>query len=475
MKHNDRPGPTQNGTRHFDSLGLKRELVTAVTRLGFERPTEIQGAAIPAALAGRHVLACAMTGSGKTAAFVLPIIDRLMDQRRGVTRALVLTPTRELAMQVSQHLADLAGRTNVKGAAIYGGVGMRPQEAAFRRGVDVIVATPGRLLDHFQYPYGRLDGVEMLVLDEADRMLDMGFLPSIRKILGHLPRPLRQTSLFSATMPAPIVELSRQLQDRPVAIDTGRASAPPKGVTQAIYPVPANLKVQLLLELVRRREVGNAIVFCRTKHRTNRLAEKLEKQGVSVARIHGGRKQSQRSIALEGFKKGRFQLLVATDVVARGIDVEALEHVVNFDVPASPEDYIHRIGRTGRAEATGDAYTFVAREEEGAIRGLERAAGRSIEQRIVKGFDYNARNEERLEVPLEERLAAFRARRANERARAAARAERAGATKTSKRPQARHSPAGTPATTDREGGKSRRPRRGKAGDGARRNGRRPRR
>lgn len=237
MKQNDSHASKPNGTGRFDSLGLKPGLVSAAVRLGFERPTAIQSAAIPAALAGRHVLACAMTGSGKTAAFLLPIVDRLMEQHRGVTRALVLTPTRELAVQVTQHLADLTGGTRVNGAAIYGGIGMGPQEAAFRRGVDVIVATPGRLLDHFQYPYAHLNGVEMLVLDEADRMLDMGFLPPIRRILGHLPRRPRQTSLFSATMPAPIVQLSRQLQDRPVTIDIGRASAPPKGVTQAIYPV----------------------------------------------------------------------------------------------------------------------------------------------------------------------------------------------------------------------------------------------
>ncbi|MGH7576736.1 MAG: DEAD/DEAH box helicase [Longimicrobiales bacterium] len=469
MEQNDRHMSKQNGTGRFESLGLKPELVAAVARLGFERPTAIQSAAIPAALEGRHVLACAMTGSGKTAAFLLPIVDRLMDQERGVTRALVLTPTRELAEQVTQHLADLTGRVNVNGAAVYGGVGMRPQETAFRRGVDVIVATPGRLLDHFQYPYARLNDIDVLVLDEADRMLDMGFLPAIRQVLGHLPRRPRQTMLFSATIPAPIVELSRQLQDRPVAIDIGRASAPPKGVTQAIYPVPANLKVELLLELLRRREVGNAIVFCRTKHRANRLAEKLEKQGVSVARIHGGRKQSQRSIALEGFKRGHFQILVATDIVARGIDVEALEHVINFDVPASPDDYIHRVGRTARAEATGEAYTFVARDEEGAVRGLERAAGRKIERRVVKGFDYNARSDERLEIPLEERLAAWRARRADDRARAAARAERAGVTRTSTRPQARHAKPGTPAmTAGREGTKPRRPRRTKTGVGGRR-------
>lgn len=476
MKQNDRHGPTHNGTGHFDSLGLKRELVATVARLGFERPTEIQSAAIPPALAGRHLLGCAMTGSGKTAAFLLPIVDRLMDQRRGVTRALVLTPTRELAVQVTQHLADLTGGTKVNGAAIYGGVGMGPQEAAFRRGVDVIVATPGRLLDHFQYPYAHLNDVETLVLDEADRMLDMGFLPPIRRILGHLPRRPRQTLLFSATMPAPIVQLSRQLQDRPVTIDIGRASAPPKGVTQAIYPVPTKLKVELLLEMLRRREIGNAIVFCRTKHRANRLAEKLEKKGVSVARIHGGRKQSQRSVALEGFKKGHFRVLVATDIVARGIDVQALEHVVNFDVPASPDDYIHRIGRTARAEATGDAYTFVAREEEGTVRGFERAVGRSIERRIVKGFDYTARNEERLEIPLEERLAALRARRADDRRRAAARAEHARAAKPSARPQARHTSAGAPATTaGRNGAPSRPPGRRKAGVGPRRGGRRPRR
>jgi ATP-dependent RNA helicase RhlE len=407
----------------FSSLKLHPNLLKGIKELGFARPTPIQAEAIPPALEGRDVLACAMTGSGKTAAFLLPILHRLMDKPRGTTRALVLTPTRELAAQILEDLNELAVHTPITAAAIFGGVGMAPQEHAFRTGVDVLVATPGRLLDHFRAPYAKLPGIEFLVLDEADRMLDMGFLPDIRRVLRHLPAE-RQTLFFSATMPAPIIELTRQMLRRPATVNLERKAAPAVGITQAVYPVPQELKSALFLELLGGGEMRDALVFTRTKHRANRLQAYLVKHGIKAERIHGNRSQAQRTDALAGFKSGKFRVLVATDIAARGIDVEALGHVVNFDVPLVPEDYIHRVGRTARAETTGDAFTFVSPEEEGELRGIERAIGRRLPRVTVPGFDYSARPEARLEVPLAERIAQIRARKAEDRERAKANAAR---------------------------------------------------
>lgn len=407
----------------FSSLGLHADLVRATDGLGFSRPTPIQSDAIPPAVTGRDVLACAATGSGKTAAFLLPVLHRLRGERRRGPRALVLTPTRELAAQVAEHFTALAKFTGLTGAAIFGGVGMKPQEEAFRRGVDVLVATPGRLLDHLQHPYARLDSLEVLVLDEADRMLDMGFLPDIRRVLKHIPAR-RQTLFFSATMPPQIQGLAREMLKDPITINLDRQAAPAAGVTQAVYPIPEDLKPMLLLELLRRGEVGSAIVFTRTKHRANRLAEFLEKNGIVAVRIHGNRSQAQRTEALAGFKSGKYRVLVATDIAQRGIDVTALEHVVNFDVPAVAEDYIHRVGRTARAEATGDAYTFVSPDEEGDLRAIERAVGAKLPRKRLAGFDYDQKPAERFEIPIAERIAAIRARKAEERARARAKAER---------------------------------------------------
>jgi len=399
MNRNSKNGNNGNGARSFHALGLNPKLMRAIEDLGFETPTPVQVDAIPPALEGKDVLACAMTGSGKTAAFVLPILERIMDEPRGVTRALVLTPTRELAAQVAEHFAELATHTDVRVATVFGGVGAAPQEKAFRKGVDVIVGTPGRLLDHFQSDYARLSGLEVLVLDEADRMLDMGFLPDIRRILRHLPKKSRQTLFFSATMPEEIVKLSREILRNPVRISVERKSAPATGVKQALYPVRSQLKVQLLTELLERGDIGNAIVFCRTKHRADRVAKKLVGQGISAGRIHGNRSQGQRTAALAAFKEGRTRVLVATDIVARGIDVEALDHVVNFDVPHTPDDYIHRVGRTARAEMTGDAYTLVAPEEESTVKAIERTVGRTIERRKIEGFDYDAPAEPRVQAP----------------------------------------------------------------------------
>jgi ATP-dependent RNA helicase RhlE len=407
----------------FTKFKLHPDLLRGVRELGFTRATPIQDQAIPPALEGRDLLACAMTGSGKTAAFLLPIMHRLMGKPRGVTRALVLTPTRELAAQIEEHLRQLAVHTPLSGAAVFGGVGMGPQEHAFRSGVDVIIATPGRLLDHFKQPYAKLSGLEVLVLDEADRMLDMGFLPDIRRVLKHLPTR-RQTLFFSATMPAPIQVLSRELLRNPASINLERKSAPAVGIRQAIYPVREELKPALFVELMRRGDVGSVIVFTRTKHRANRLADYLASEGVPNAKIHGNRSQAQRTDALEGFKSGRYRCLVATDIVARGIDVEQLEHVVNFDVPHLPEDYIHRVGRTARADATGDAFTFVSPDEEQDLAAIERAVGKRLPRVMVPDFDYASKPKQRFEVPIAERIAEIRARKAEERRRAKEKAER---------------------------------------------------
>jgi ATP-dependent RNA helicase RhlE len=400
----------------FRSLKLHASLLAGIKDLGFARPTPIQADAIPPAIEGRDVLACAMTGSGKTAAFLLPIMHRLLAKPRGVTRALILTPTRELAAQILEDLNDLAVHTPLTGAAIYGGVGMGPQEHAFRSGVDVLVATPGRLLDHFRQPYAKLNHIEHLVLDEADRMLDMGFLPDIRRVLKHLPTK-RQTLFFSATMPAPIRELTREMLRHPAMINQERKAAPATGITQAVYPVPQELKSQLLFTLLDRGLMREALVFTRTKHRANRLWEFLTKRGVNAARIHGNRSQRQRGDALDGFKSGRYRVLVATDIAARGIDVEALGHVVNFDVPLQPEDYIHRVGRTARAELTGEAFTLVAPQEEGEIKSIERAIGKPLPRVTLPDFDYSAKPTGKLEVPIHERMAAHRARRGTGRGR----------------------------------------------------------
>jgi ATP-dependent RNA helicase RhlE len=394
----------------FTTFGLDPDLLRGVKELGFTRPTPIQQEAMPPALEGRDVFACAMTGTGKTAAFMLPILQRLKGKRRGTTRALVLTPTRELAAQIEEHLSALAIHTALSGAAVYGGVGMGPQEHAFRHGVDVVVATPGRLLDHLRQPYARLEGLEILVLDEADRMLDMGFLPDIRRILRHLPAK-RQTLFFSATMPPPIAALAAEMLRNPVTIDVGRPSAPASGITHAVYPVAAELKSALLTALLKEGEIRSAIVFTRTKHRANRLADYLLRKGIRVARIHGNRSQSQRADALAGFKAGRYQALVATDIAARGIDVEALSHVVNFDVPKASEDYIHRVGRTARADATGDAFLLVSPQEEPDLRRIEHAIGKRLPRVTLPGFDYAQRPAEKLERPLAERLAEIRGRR----------------------------------------------------------------
>ena len=407
-------------------MQLHPSLQKGLKELGFPRPTPIQEKAIPAALEGRDLLACAMTGSGKTAAFLLPILHKLIDKPRGTTRALVVTPTRELAAQILESLESMAVHTPISAAAVFGGVGMGPQERAFRSGVDVMIATPGRLLDHLKSSYASLSGVEFLVFDEADRMLDMGFMPDIRRLLKYIPTK-RQTLFFSATMPAPIGKLASELLHNPVTIDLERRSAPAVGITQAVYPVAQNLKTGLFMALLERGDMKEALVFTRTKHRANRLSEQLVKRGISAERIHGNRSQSARTAALAGFKNGTIRVLVATDIAARGIDIEALGHVVNFDVPMAPEDYIHRVGRTARAELTGEAFTLVAPDEEQELRDIERAIGRRLPRVLLPDFDYTSKAGEQLEVPLKDRIAEIRKRKAEERARAAEKLARKGA------------------------------------------------
>ena len=404
---------------YFSDFNFHPAIQRGIDDMGFTEPTPIQCDAIPPATDGRDVLACAMTGSGKTAAFVLPILQRMAGSRGGRTRALILTPTRELASQIHEHIEVFARHTPVKAATVFGGVKPGKQEKALRAGVDIVVATPGRLLDLMKHPWASFEHLEFLVIDEGDRMLDMGFLPDVRRILAQLPRT-RQTMLFSATLPRPIVQLSRDFLKDPVRIDVERRSQPATGINHAILPVPEQLKANLLREMLKSGEVETALVFTRTKHRANRLAEKLTRAGINCDRIHGNRSQPQREAALAAFKHGRIRVLVATDIAARGIDVEALPHVINFDTPAQPEDYIHRVGRTARAGMVGDALTFASPAERPLVAAIERAVGRKLDRRHIEGFDYKAQPDGRFEVPINERIAAIRARKAEDRARARA-------------------------------------------------------
>lgn len=386
------PGPygrTVEQRPTFEQLGLHPVLLKAIHALGYESPTPIQREGIPPILAGKDVVGTAQTGSGKTAAFLLPILQRLQPQAAGRTRVLVLTPTRELAAQIEKALHDFARGGRVRGKAVYGGVGMAPQEDALRRGVDVVVATPGRLLDHMGRRNVDFRGLQVLVLDEADRMLDMGFLPDVRRIVDALPRE-RQTLLFSATMPPEVEGLARSIQRNPVRISVSPPHRPPAAIRHEAFPVPQHLKTSLLARLLGREDMLSVLVFVRTKRRADRVARLIGEAGFPAARIHGDRSQSQREAALDGFRDGRHQVLIATDVAARGIDVFGITHVINYDVPVMPTDYVHRVGRTARMEAEGEAITLVSPEEENDFRGIERAVGRSIPRITLPDFDYNA-------------------------------------------------------------------------------------
>jgi len=381
----------------FEALHLHPDLLKGIHDLGFLRPTPIQAQAVPAILAGRDVIGCAQTGTGKTAAFVLPILHRLLKEpSRGHVRTLVIAPTRELALQSMDHLKSLSRYVHLKGVAIFGGVPMEPQISALARGVDIISATPGRLLDHIYS--GRINFVdlEVLVLDEADRMLDMGFLPDIQKILKLLP-PKRQNLVFSATMPEEILKLVHQILHDPVMIQIGQRSTPPAGIRHAVYPVPRHLKTDLLVDLLRGQGMSSVLVFTRTKHYASRLAQTLERRGFKVSVLHGDRSQSQRLRALEQFRRGRSQVMVATDIAARGLDIDDITHVINFDIPNTPEDYVHRIGRTARMEATGDAFTLVDRDEEPLIKDIEKALNRTLPRITLPAFDYKKGGAPRLQ------------------------------------------------------------------------------
>ena len=373
----------------FDQLGLDPTLLKAVRTLGYEVPTAIQREGIPAILAGRDVVGTAQTGSGKTAAFLLPILHKLKEESPGRTRVLVLTPTRELAAQIEGALQDLGRGGRVRGKAVYGGVGMGAQEEALRRGVDVVIATPGRLLDHMGRRNVDFRSLQVLVLDEADRMLDMGFLPDVRRIVGTLPQN-RQTLLFSATMHPEVESLARGILRNPVRIAVSPPHRPPSTIRHESFPVPQHLKTSLLVRLLAREDMLSVLVFVRTKRRADRVARQVEQAGFSVARIHGDRSQGQREAALGGFRSGRHTILIATDVAARGIDVLGITHVINYDVPHVAIDYVHRVGRTARHEAEGEAITLVAPEEEADFSAIEQTLGRSIPRVTFPDFDYRA-------------------------------------------------------------------------------------
>ncbi len=370
----------------FTSFNLHPQIVAGVKALGYTTPTPIQRQAIPPVLEGRDVMGLAQTGTGKTAAFVLPILERLMKGPRGRVRALIIAPTRELAEQIHEAIGALGRQTKLRSVTIYGGVGVNPQIQKLRAGVEIVVACPGRLLDHINQGTINLSHLEVLVLDEADRMFDMGFLPDIRRILKHVPVK-RQTLLFSATMPDDIRKLAHEVLHNPVTVQVGHA-APVNTVSHALYPVTQHLKTALLLELLKHTDTESVLVFTRTKHRAKRVGQQLEKAGYKAASLQGNLSQNKRQAALDGFRYGSFQILVATDIAARGIDVSSISHVINYDMPDTADAYTHRIGRTGRAAKTGDAFTFITREDEDMVRSIERVLGEKVERRTLKGFDY---------------------------------------------------------------------------------------
>jgi ATP-dependent RNA helicase RhlE len=372
---------------NFDQFNLDPRLMAGIKRAGFETPTPIQKAAIPPALAGSDLIGTAQTGTGKTAAFVLPILHKLLSGPRRVARALIVTPTRELADQINDTIRELAAGTQIRSATIYGGVGPAPQIKALRDGVEILVACPGRLLDLIAQNQARLGGIEILVLDEADRMFDMGFLPDVKRIIKAVPAR-RQTLLYSATFPKEIEELASMSLRDPQRISLG-ISRPAQTVRHALYPVPQHLKTGLLLALLRKTDTDSVLIFTRTKHRAERLAKQVAHAGFRVTSLHSNRSQNQRQAALGGFKAGHFQIMVATDIAARGLDVDSISHVINFDMPDTADAYIHRIGRTGRAERTGDAFTLVTPEDNEMIRALEKVMGSPLSREDLPGFDYS--------------------------------------------------------------------------------------
>jgi ATP-dependent RNA helicase RhlE len=376
----------------FRALGLPAKVLQSIDEAGYTEPTPIQSAAIPKILAGHDLIGIAQTGTGKTAAFTLPMIARLAEGqaevRRG-TRALVLAPTRELVVQIEENIRAYAKHLPLRLATVFGGVSERPQIAALREGVDLVIATPGRLLDLMGQRAAQFSGLRYLVLDEADRMLDMGFLPDIRRIVRALPAK-RQTLMFSASFSKEIETLTREFQHAPQVVQVGRRANPAETVAQFVYEVSSHLKPALLSHLLRDPQMNSVLIFTRTKHGADRVARRLEAQGITTGTLHSNRSQSQRLRALNSFRDGAVRVLVATDIAARGIDVEGISHVVNYDFPPQAEDYVHRIGRTGRAHAVGDAISFITTEDHAPLRTLERFIGRGIVRKKAEGFDYNA-------------------------------------------------------------------------------------
>ncbi len=370
----------------FENLGLSAEVLKAVRDAGYTTPTPIQAQAIPLVLKGRDVMGLAQTGTGKTAAFTLPIVDRLIGGPNR-TRALVLTPTRELCVQVEESVHKYARHSELSVVSVYGGVPLDPQQKKLRAGVDIVVATPGRLIDHLERQNVVFDDLEVLVLDEADRMLDMGFAPQINRIVSDVPQ-YRQTLLFSATMPPEVEALARKYLRKPIVVQVGRRSQAASTVTHAVYPVPRDRKSALLASLLREAALDSVLVFTRTKHGADRVVRHLEREGIEATAMHADKTQPQRTKALQDFKSGKVRVLVATDIAQRGLDISDITHVVNYDVPQQAEDYVHRIGRTGRAEKEGDAFTFMAPDEIAMVRSIERVIGQPIPRISVPGFDF---------------------------------------------------------------------------------------
>lgn len=370
----------------FNEFDFHPTVAAGVKAAGYLTPTPIQSQAIPSVLKGSDVMGLAQTGTGKTAAFVLPILNRLMQGPRGRVRALVIAPTRELAEQIHEAIKILGRQTRLRSITVYGGVSINPQIQKLRTGVEIVVACPGRLLDHINQRTINLSNIEVLVLDEADRMFDMGFLPDIKKIIKQVPAK-RQTLMFSATMPDDIRRLAHEVLHTPITVQVDHA-APASTVAHALYPVDQHLKTALLLELLRHTDTDSVLVFTRTKHRARRVGEQLEKAGYRAVSLQGNLSQNKRQEALDGFRKGSYQILVATDIAARGIDVSSISHVINYDMPDTADAYTHRIGRTGRAAKTGDAFTFITREDNGMVCAIERVLGEKVDRRIVEGFDY---------------------------------------------------------------------------------------
>ncbi len=372
----------------FNTFDFHPKVAAGITAAGYTIPTPIQTQAIPEVMQGRDVMGLAQTGTGKTAAFALPILNRLIKGRRGTLRALVVAPTRELAEQIHESFRTLGRKCGLRSTTAYGGVNINPQIDRLRRGVDILVACPGRLLDHIGRKTVDLSRLEVLVLDEADQMFDMGFFPDIRRIVARLPAE-RQTLLFSATMPPEIKKLTHEVLQRPATVQVDRV-APAVTVSHALYPVAQHLKTAVLLELLRHTDTESVLVFARTKHRARNLGSKLEKAGYRAASLQGNLSQNRRKAALEGFRDGSYQVLVATDIAARGIDVTQISHVINYDIPGTPEAYIHRIGRTGRAARSGDAFTLATPEDNTMVRSIERILGGPLERRYLEDFNYKS-------------------------------------------------------------------------------------